>query len=179
LCVTVYLPATFYVLVPLTLSPSPLTQNQLLNAQPVQGGMGELLLKKMGWQPGTGLGKNQDGTINPLMLEVKNDKKGLVSEDEKPGNRRQAQVTMSNIKDLSGKHPISSVMELCTKRHWGQPGFELAVDQGPSHHKTFLYKVTVNGVTYQPSLASPNKKLAKASAAAACLQALGLLPREA
>ncbi|KAF0291947.1 hypothetical protein FJT64_010008 [Amphibalanus amphitrite] len=40
-------------------------------------------------------------------------------------------------------------------------------------------QVTVNSVTYQPSMDSSTKKVAKASAAAACLQALGLLPSDA
>lgn len=34
------------------------------------------LLQKMGWRPGEGLGKNKEGTLQPLMLEVKMDKKG-------------------------------------------------------------------------------------------------------
>lgn len=37
-------------------------------------------------------------------------------------------------------------------------------------------QVILNGVEYQPSVASPNKKEAKANAAAVCLQQLGLLP---
>lgn len=36
------------------------------------------LLQKMGWQPGEGLGKNKEGTLEPLRLEVKMDKKGFV-----------------------------------------------------------------------------------------------------
>ena len=77
-------------------------QNQLKTSAPVSGGVGELLLKKMGWRPGQGLGKNQDGSLTPLLLDVKMDKKGLVSEDEKPGAKRQAPVTLTTVKDLSG-----------------------------------------------------------------------------
>ena len=36
-------------------------------------------------------------------------------------------------------------------------------------------RVTVNGVEYQPAIASPNKKQAKALAAAVCLQSFGSL----
>lgn len=47
--------------------------------------------------------------------------------------------------------------------------------------KTYIYlncylQVTVNGVEYQPNVASANKKQAKADAAQLCLQKLGLLP---
>lgn len=40
------------------------------------------LLQKMGWRPGEGLGKNKEGTLEPLQLEVKLDKKGLVSDQD-------------------------------------------------------------------------------------------------
>lgn len=40
------------------------------------------LLQKMGWRPGEGLGKNKEGTLEPLQLEVKLDKRGLVSDQD-------------------------------------------------------------------------------------------------
>ena len=40
------------------------------------------LLQKMGWQPGEGLGRNKEGTLEPLALDIKTDKKGLVSREE-------------------------------------------------------------------------------------------------
>jgi hypothetical protein len=42
--------------------------------------------------------------------------------------------------------------------------------------KVCLLQVRVNGNEYKPSVASPNKKQAKAEAATICLQALGVLP---
>lgn len=54
-------------------------QDQLIDATPVSGGMGMTLLQKMGWKPGEGLGKNKEGTLEPLMLEIKMDKKGNVN----------------------------------------------------------------------------------------------------
>lgn len=44
--------------------------------------MGMHLLQKMGWKPGEGLGKEKNGSLQPLLLEVKLDKKGLVAEEE-------------------------------------------------------------------------------------------------
>jgi hypothetical protein len=44
--------------------------------------MGMALLQKMGWKPGEGLGKNKEGTLEPLQLEVKLDKKGLISDQD-------------------------------------------------------------------------------------------------
>ncbi|KAF3857497.1 hypothetical protein F7725_009356 [Dissostichus mawsoni] len=54
-----------------------------------------------------------------------------------------------------------------------QPDFVMVHHSGPDHRKNFLFKVTVNGVDYQPQTASPNKKHAKAMAATVALQALG------
>lgn len=42
----------------------------------------------------------------------------------------------------------------------------------------FFFQVIVNGVEYQPSTASQNKKTAKAHAATAVLQEMGLVPRD-
>lgn len=45
---------------------------------------------------------------------------------------------------------------------------------GSSH----VPQVMVNGQEYKPSVAASTKKLAKANAAAACLQSLGLFPKD-
>lgn len=57
-------------------------QDQLIATTPVSGGMGMHLLQKMGWKSGEGLGKEKNGSLQPLLLEVKLDKKGLVAEEE-------------------------------------------------------------------------------------------------
>lgn len=54
----------------------------MLSTQPMSGGMGMHLLQKMGWKPGEGLGKEKNGSLQPLLLEVKLDKKGLVADEE-------------------------------------------------------------------------------------------------
>ncbi|XP_076635928.1 uncharacterized protein LOC143348999 isoform X2 [Colletes latitarsis] len=151
--------------------------DQLVSAQPVSGGMGMALLQKMGWRPGEGLGKNKEGTLEPLQLEVKLDKRGLVSEQDigqKIGKTTKPLVPA--IKTLEGKHPVSLLGEYCSKRKLGAPVYELCFECGPDHRKNFLFKVKVNGTEYKPSVASPNKKQAKAEAAQICLQTLGLLP---
>lgn len=57
-------------------------KNQLIDTQPVTSGMGMHLLKKMGWAPGEGLGKEKNGSLQPLLLELKLDKRGLEANDE-------------------------------------------------------------------------------------------------
>ncbi|OWF55829.1 Protein SON [Mizuhopecten yessoensis] len=147
------------------------------------------LLQKMGWKLGTGLGKNNEGSLEPLKLDIKTDRKGLTSQEEHSKKGRGHHGGKGHgggaggggggivTHDLSSKHPVSALMELCNKRRWGPPDFQLVHESGPDHKKHFLFKVIINGNSYQPSVASNNKKMAKASTAAACLQELGLIPR--
>ncbi|XP_014223647.1 protein SON isoform X1 [Trichogramma pretiosum] len=154
-------------------------KDQLQTAQPVAGGMGMHLLQKMGWRPGEGLGKNKEGTLEPLSLEVKLDKRGLVTDQDIPQQARpgiKKKEVIPSFKSLEGKHPVSLLGEFCSKRKYCAPLYEICFESGPDHKKNFVFKVTVNGVEYKPAVASPNKKLAKAEAAQVCLQSLGLLP---
>ncbi|WAR07067.1 SON-like protein [Mya arenaria] len=150
-----------------------LKKDVFTSAAPVRGGIGMYLLQKMGWKMGEGLGKNNEGTREPLLLDFKVDRKGLVT----TGEGKKSAPKMPVVKDLSGKHPVSALGELCNKRRWGAPRYDMVHESGPSHRKDFLFKVTVNGTDYQPSVTSNNKKLAKAQSATVCLQELGLVPR--
>ncbi|KAF4119142.1 hypothetical protein G5714_001193 [Onychostoma macrolepis] len=145
------------------------TQDQFLRAAPVSGGMGELLMRKMGWRSGEGLGKHREGTVEPIIIDFKTDRKGLVAEGEK--TQKSGNIVV--MKDLLGKHPVSALMEMCNKKKWPQPEFVMVHHSGPDHRKNFLFKVVVNGCDYQPQTASPNKKHAKAMAATVALQAMG------
>ena len=42
---------------------------------------------------------------------------------------------------VQGKHPVSALMEICDKRHWGAPQFTVVSESGPEHKKNFLFKV--------------------------------------
>merc|ERR1719347_1634756 len=157
--------------------------DQFTKAEKVSGGFGEFMLKKMGWADGEGLGKNKTGDVNPLSLDIKFDKKGLMAAEEdktKPVSRDRSSgvVTMTACKDLSGKHPVSALTELCSKRRWGPPIFTQAFECGPPHKKQYVFKVNVNGLDYQPTVAVDNKKKAKSNAAMACLQRMGLVPKD-
>lgn len=72
-------------------------KDQLTSTKPVTGGMGMALLQKMGWKPGEGLGRSKTGSLQPLLLDVKLDKRGLVSRDDlKPPQVRQPPVQRRN-----------------------------------------------------------------------------------
>ncbi|RXG51928.1 Protein SON [Armadillidium vulgare] len=149
-------------------------KGQFINASPVTSHFGMKILQKMGWNPGEGLGKDKKGSLIPLLIDVKMDKRGLTAANEVTP-RRQA---IPLAKTLQGKHPVSALVELCSKRKWGPPEFEIVFDSGPDHKKNFLIQVHVNNQTFKTSCAASTKKIAKANAAAACLQALGLIPED-
>ncbi|MPC29236.1 Protein SON [Portunus trituberculatus] len=149
-------------------------KEQFKEAAPVRPHFGLKMLQKMGWSPGEGLGKNKEGTTEPLLLDVKMDKKGFHAQEEVTPKKQPIPL----VKDLSGKHPVSALVELCSKRKWSPPDFEMVFDCGPDHKKNFLMKVMVNGQEFKPSVAASTKKMAKANAAAAYLQSLGLYPKD-
>uniref|UniRef100_A0A8C4QU61 Uncharacterized protein n=1 Tax=Eptatretus burgeri TaxID=7764 RepID=A0A8C4QU61_EPTBU len=148
------------------------TKDQFVRAPPVCGGVGEKLLRKMGWREGQGLGRNREGLINPITVDFKLDRCGLSTHGEKI-HKVAAAGEWAPAHDVSGKHPVCVLTEICGKRHWPNARFMLAQEGGPNHKKTFIYRVMVNGMPYQPILPSPNKKTAKAAAAYAALQGLG------
>ncbi|CAK1555425.1 unnamed protein product [Leptosia nina] len=148
-------------------------KDQLVRAAPVEGGMGMHLLQKMGWCPGQGLGKEGTGTLQPLLLEVKLDTRGLQAKEEMKQNRLGRRGPAPLI--AGGKHPVSLLGEYCSKQKLGPPEYNLCFECGPDHKKNFLFRVKVAGVEYQPAVASANKKQAKADAAQLALQKLGIV----
>lgn len=115
-------------------------QDQLQTAAPVSGGMGMHLLQKMGWRPGEGLGKEKRGALEPLLLEVKLDKKGLVANEEQ--KKKQIKPPKNTVKSLQGKHPVSLLGEYASKRKLGAPQYSVCFECGPDHKKNFLFKVS-------------------------------------
>ncbi|VDM43826.1 unnamed protein product [Toxocara canis] len=139
------------------------------SANKVTGGVGHKLMQKMGWSPGEGLGKDRDGPLEPLTLDVKSDRKGLVSTDELPPPKKPHAVVSV---DVAGKHPVSMLMEICSKRHWSPPQFT-CIESGPSNNRRFMWKAVVNGVEYEPLTTSTSKKTGKAQVCEVVLQSLG------
>lgn len=53
---------------------------------PITEGKGRKMLEKMGWKEGQGVGKHKEGPVEPLALDIKTNRRGLVSQDDnKPG----------------------------------------------------------------------------------------------
>ena len=72
---------------------------------------------------------------------------GLVAEDEQ--RRKKSQVPKAVFKDLTGKHPVSALMEICNKRRWPPPSFDLIQDMGPAHKKSFVFKVSLGTMRWE------------------------------
>lgn len=118
-------------------------KDQLKTAAPITDGIGMLLLRKMGWEPGQGLGKKNEGVVDPIMLDIKFDKKGLVAEHEEVRNLPSQLVATGGPKHLgnSGKNPVSILHELCAKKKWTAPAYDQVSEVGPDHRKNFMFKV--------------------------------------
>lgn len=157
-------------------------RDQLTSTQPMTGGMGMQLLKKMGWKPGEGLGREKSGSLQPLLLDVKLDKRGLVSEEDNAHKRQQITKKRRNVsmaeaqQSLQEKHPVSLLNELTSKRKWTPPLYKLVSEGGPSHSKMFMFSVSINGQSFVPDKGSNTKKDAKVIAARHCLQQIGIIP---
>ncbi|XP_005191505.1 protein Son [Musca domestica] len=162
-------------------------RDQLTSTKPVTGGMGMHLLQKMGWRPGEGLGREKNGSLQPLLLDVKLDKRGLVAqEDIRPpkskrggggaGGVRNGGPVQQPIENLQNKHPVCLLNEITTKYKWTPPLYTVVQENGPSHSRMFLFSVQVNDRTFTPTKLCNTKKEAKYHAAKLCLQEMGILP---
>ncbi|KAE9556280.1 hypothetical protein FO519_000463 [Halicephalobus sp. NKZ332] len=140
-----------------------------LNAPEHDSEFGRRIMEKYGWQKGSGLGKMLTGPVEPLSLGIKADRKGLAAvTDRKPGKN-------SVLADINGKNPISLVMEYCAKRKIQPPTFT-CIERGPANSRKFLWKCTVDGIEYEPSMPAANKKTGKTEVCCVILQALGQIP---
>lgn len=151
-----------------------LKKDVFTRAAPLSGGIGMLMLQKMGWRQGEGLGRKREGLKEPVCVDFNMNRKGLETSGE---GKKRPQTKASVAIGITGKHPVSALGEYCTKKKWAAPQYEVCLEDGPVHKKDFMYKVRVNGVDYKPSVSSNNKKTAKVLAATVCLQRLGLIQK--
>ncbi|CAG0914570.1 unnamed protein product [Notodromas monacha] len=160
--------------------------DQFVRANRVTEGPGRALLERMGWKEGEGLGKSKAGPLEPLTLDIKTDKRGLgiPVKRQQPSCQVQPRVrpnvggirsnTSAKPLDFAGKHPVSILMEMCSKNHWEPPIWETQ-DSGPPHLRVFITSVTVRGQTFTPEQPVNNKKQSRHDAALECLKRWGLI----
>jgi hypothetical protein len=123
-------------------------KNMFQNLKPVQGGFGEIMLKKMGWKAGTPLGKTGTGHVEPVAEPVKLDRKGLSGGPVVPlvttsGNvdtPLQVSTPMCTAGVYAGKHPVSALHELSTRKRW-EVQYDMVECAGPAHLRQFKFKV--------------------------------------
>lgn len=159
-------------------------RDSLKRPAPYAGTRGMNLMQKMGWNPGQGLGRQENGELEPQFPEIKMDKRGLDSATKlsvpiSVKTVRGHKVQMSTIKLITeGKNPLTILEEYCSKRKLEAPKYVAVVDEGPVHAKNYVFKVIVDGVDYKAEKNSNVKKAARLEAAKKCLQDLGILTQE-
>jgi hypothetical protein len=84
------------------------------------------LLIKMGWNPEQGLCENNEGVVDPIMLDIKIDKKGLVAEQEVRNSPLQL---VSVPKQTTCRNLVSIIHKLFAKKKWGAPIYEQVFEQ--------------------------------------------------
>ena len=55
----------------------------LKNTTPITMGIGKKLLEKMGWKEGEGLGKTHKGVVEPIKPDIRVNRQGLSSQEDK------------------------------------------------------------------------------------------------
>ncbi|XKL63954.1 hypothetical protein PGB90_006318 [Kerria lacca] len=150
-------------------------KSQFTVSKPVYSDRGEALMKKMGWQPGEGLGKYKQGPSTPCEINMKTDRKGLAEQSQ---NKyfKQPPLLKKVFEFSQNKHPVSLLNEYCSRKKVGVPQYECEEKEGAGRRKLFLFSVTVQGIKYTPKMPFSNKKQSKVEAATICLQSLGILP---
>ena len=73
---------------------------------------------------------------------------------------------------LFEKHPVSVLQELCTRRLWNPPIYNLVYNEGPDHLREFQYEVSVNSEIFRPKGTSKTKKAAKTVSAEKAIEDL-------
>jgi hypothetical protein len=76
---------------------------------------------------------------------------------------------------LAEMHPVSGLNELSHRLSWPTPNFSIAFECGPPMAKMYIFKVLINGQTFQPTIAVDNKKDAKQNVAWYALQEMGFV----
>ncbi|OWA50429.1 hypothetical protein BV898_14946 [Hypsibius exemplaris] len=162
----------------------PLSLSKARNPAAHSDGIGSYLLRKMGWAgPGVGIGARGNSECEPLasQLELKLNKRGLgldAPAAAAAGGQGQAGGAASSVSSANStsrkvdvKLSVAQLNELCMENRWRFPVYDLVHESGPPHSKVFKYTARLNGQQYSGE-GMGTKKMAKASAAQACLQML-------
>ena len=69
-------------------------KDYLMKAEPISSGIGVKLMEKMGWKSGEGLGKYNEGPLEPIKVEVKVDRKGLADPNSSKIRMQQRKIDL-------------------------------------------------------------------------------------
>lgn len=75
---------------------------------------GFLMIQKMGFKPGMGLGKKNSGITDPLSLSLKNDRRGLGAESRKQMQMRKKQMELEKREKMTN---VDDYVTVTSKKH--------------------------------------------------------------
>ena len=139
--------------------------DMFMNLKPLQENYGKSLMKKYGWKEGKPLGTTGAGSLAPIEVAVKTDRKGLTNDMEyamkKPQGLAKNEGPAWICKVVNTKNPICGISELHQAMGLPTPTFKLVSE----NNADFKWKVQTNWGTFTPLTSTRNKKLAKSECA--------------
>ena len=139
--------------------------DMFMNLKPLRENFGKSIMRKYGWKEGNPLGNTGSGSIAPIELTVKTDRKGLINDREfikkKPEGIAKNDGPAWICKVINTKNPICGIGELHQAMGIPTPIFKLVSE----NNGDFKWKVHTKWGIFTPLKNTRSKKQAKSECA--------------
>ena len=139
--------------------------DMFMNLKPLKENFGKSIMRKLGWREGKPLGTTGAGSLAPIEVRVKIDKRGLMNEREhmkkKPEGLAKNEGPNWVCKIVNTKNPVSGISEMHQALGLPTPFFKLVSEEDGC----FKWNVTTNWGCFTPFKGTKSKKQAKSECA--------------
>ena len=139
--------------------------DMFMNLKPLRENFGKSIMRKFGWREGRPLGTTGAGSLAPIEITVKIDRKGLKNDREyikkKPEGLAKNEGPNWICKIVNTKNPVSGISEIHQALGLPTPVFKLVSED----NGIFKWNVSTNWGCFTPFKATKSKKQAKSECA--------------
>ncbi|KAL5267881.1 hypothetical protein ACHWQZ_G004809 [Mnemiopsis leidyi] len=139
--------------------------DMFMNLKPLRENFGKSIMRKFGWREGKPLGTTGAGSLAPIEITVKIDRKGLKNEREfikkKPEGLAKNEGPNWICKVVNTKNPVCGISEIHQALGLPTPVFKLVSED----NGVFKWNVSTNWGCFTPFKATKSKKQAKSECA--------------
>ena len=139
--------------------------DMFMNLKPLRENYGKFIMRKFGWREGKPLGTTGAGSLAPIEITVKIDRKGLMNEREfvkkKPEGLAKNEGPNWICKIVNTKNPVCGLSEMHQALGLPTPVFKLVSED----NGIFKWNVATNWGCFTPFKATKSKKQAKSECA--------------